>query len=152
MSKPEDGGYVSSYRGYKDADGNPLRWRGECKHIFETLKIEDTDAHASNALNCYEADQMDVYLTISSDGSPTSINIVAQFQYPECTDIADVWYDYRIGAWAFLVFSAAEVAGEINEVIDLKVSGSKFRLVATAVGASTGNSFTITAHAQSTKD
>ena len=150
--KPADGGFVSEHRGYKNADGNPLRWRGKCKHIFESLKIEDKDAHASESLGCHAAGEMDVYLTIISAGSPTSINIVAQFQCLDCDDIADVWFDYRIGAWAYLVFSAAEVAEGINEVVDLKITGNNFRLVATAVGASAGNSFTITAHAQPTKD
>jgi len=119
--------------------------KGEVTTLIDNVTLDDDPtSYTSDAMAVDGYSQGLLFLDIDSTGSPTLVQIEMQFS----DDNGTTWYKLANGFMGSLVYEDTETASGLNECVEIPLTGSLMRLVATATGTDGSNSFDITAKVQ----
>ena len=145
---------VDGSRSAKDGRGFPLMYRDDLKQICTTLAINSTDLISSDTtVDCSHVDELLIVIkAVTGAGTPTSVQVVSQFQFVGSTTLGQSWATYREGIWAYLSFAKAETDDDgVLDIYVLKAVGDTMRLGFIGTGTSGLATFIINAWVQPIK-
>ena len=110
--------------------------------LFEKRVLDAvTTTLTSDGIDCGPFRLFCLYLAVDSTLTPTTVQFKVQF----LDRLLGQWHTHKQGPFAALFYEDADTASGIFESFVGDVGGRVFRLVATGVGTSAANKFTISA-------
>lgn len=109
--------------------------------LFDTEQVIDTNERISPSLECGAFRHFTLYLDIDSTGSPTTLQIKAQF----LNRTTGKWHTYKQSLFASLFYEDTDVASGVKEMFNGDCAGREFRITLTGVGTTSSAYFTVSA-------